>query len=90
MPFASSCPRCTEPRAREAAKVAAEKAYAAKVAAEKAEAAKVAAAKAAAEKAEADKKAPPEKTTSKVLSVVTKPLTGLAKVVGKTLGVIFD
>ena len=41
-------------------------------------------------KVEADKKAAPKKTTSKVLGVVTKPLTGLAKVVGKTLDVIFD
>jgi len=41
-------------------------------------------------KAEAAKKAPPKKRTSKVLDVVTKPLTGLAKVIGKTLDVIFD
>ena len=71
-----------------AAKAAAEKAKAAKVAAAKATAAKAAALKTA--KAEADKKAPPKKRTSKVLSIVTKPLTGLAKVVGKTLDVIFD
>ena len=71
-----------------AAKAAAEKAKAAKVAAAKATAAKAAALKTA--KAEADEKAPPKKRTSKVLSIVTKPLTGLAKVVGKTLDVIFD
>ena len=71
-----------------AAKAAAEKAKAAKVAAEKTAAAKEAALKTA--KVEADKKAAPKKTTSKVLGVVTKPLTGLAKVVGKTLDVIFD
>ncbi len=71
-----------------AAKAAAEKAKAAKVAAAKATAAKAAALKTA--KAEAAKKAPPKKRTSKVLDVVTKPLTGLAKVIGKTLDVIFD
>jgi len=74
--------------AAEKAKAAAEKAKAAKIAAAKATAAKAAALKTA--KAEADEKAPPKKRTSKVLSVVTKPLTGLAKVVGKTLDVIFD
>ena len=76
-----------------AAKVAAAKAAAAKAAAAKAAAAKAAAAKETAlkaAKATADEKNPPGKRSSKILKSVTKPLSGVAKALGKVLGGLFD
>ena len=76
-----------------AAKAAAAKAAAAKAAAAKAAAAKAAAAKAAAlksAKVTADEKNPPAKPSSKILKSVTKPLSGVAKALGKVLGGLFD
>jgi len=41
-------------------------------------------------KVTADEKNPPAKTSSKILKSVTKPLSGVAKALGKVLGGLFD